>query len=52
LTVVRLQYHRPPERQPWTSKQDIDAAEQLLAIWADGTNLWTVSAQGNIFRYQ
>lgn len=38
--------------QPWTNKQDIGAAEQLLAIWGDGTNLWTVSAQGNIFRYQ
>lgn len=37
--------------QPWTSKQDV-GTDQLLAIWGDQTNLWTVSAQGNIFRYR
>lgn len=38
--------------QKWTKIQDIQPNEMLLAIWGNGTNLWTVSDKGNIYRYQ
>ena len=38
--------------QRWTKIKDIPGNESLQAIWGNGTNLWTVSDKGNIYRYQ